>query len=53
MQRIEMCIRDRQNAEQAGKSAAAYSAKERRLIEITPGDGLLYAVPQRLSLIHI
>ena len=39
-----------QNAEQAGKSAAAYSAKERRLIEITPGDGLLYAVPQRLNL---
>lgn len=39
-----------QNAEQAGKSAAAYSGRERRLIEITPGDGLLYAVPQRLNL---
>lgn len=39
-----------QNAEQAGKSAAAYSGKERRLIEIIPGDGLLYAVPQRLNL---
>ena len=30
-----------QNAEQAGKSAAAYSGRERRLIEIIPGDGLL------------
>ena len=39
-----------QNAEQAGKSAAQYSKKARKLIEVTPGDGLLYVVPQRLNL---
>lgn len=39
-----------QNAEQAGKCAAQYSKKARKLIEVTPGDGLLYVVPQRLNL---
>ena len=39
-----------QNAEQAGKAAAGYEGKARKLIEITPSDGLLYVVPQRLNL---
>ena len=38
------------NAEQAGKAAARYAGKPRKLIGITPGEGLLYAVPQRLNL---
>ena len=38
-----------QNAEQAGISAAGYSHKERKLIELTPGEGLMYVVPQRLD----
>ena len=39
-----------QNAEAAGEAAALYAAKPRRLIEVIPGEGLLYAVPQRLNL---
>lgn len=39
-----------QNAEQAGKSAAEYSNKERSFVGINPGDDLLYAVPQRLNI---
>ncbi|MBQ5969555.1 MAG: FAD-dependent oxidoreductase [Clostridia bacterium] len=38
------------NAQQAGKAAAYYQAKPRRLIQMTPADGLLYVVPQRLNL---
>ena len=39
-----------QNAEQAGEAAARYQAKDRALIAVTPADGLLYVVPQRLNL---
>lgn len=39
-----------QNAEQAGKSAAEYSAQPRKLIEVIPGNDFLYAVPQRLNI---
>ena len=39
-----------QNAETAGKAAARYTAKPRKLIEVSASDDLLYAVPQRLNL---
>lgn len=39
-----------QNAEQAGISAAGYSHRARKLIELTPGEGLMYVVPQRLNI---
>ena len=38
------------NAEHAGRSAARYTAKPRRLIGVSPGEGLVYVVPQWLNL---
>ncbi len=39
-----------ENAAQAGKAAALYRPRERRLIELQPSDDLLYVVPQTLDL---
>lgn len=39
-----------ESGEKAGEGAAKYERKERRLIPVTAGEGLLYAVPQMLDL---
>ena len=39
-----------ESGEAAGRAAAGYAAKERQFAEIAAGEGLLYAVPQKIDL---